>query len=101
MAGEMMQPEQAAAPQEQGASGGDQLTDLITNIGTGMEMLAEVVQSAGLPGPVVQKLGALLEGFKSFAGDLAGGAQPQQASQLASPEQGGAQASPANPGMRG
>jgi hypothetical protein len=101
---------QAAAPAEEAPApegaepqeGGDKLSDLISNIGTGMSMLTEIIQGAGLPPQVSDKAQALIAGFESLAGDLAGGPQqPQGAPQMSAQEAGGAAASQANPGMRG
>ncbi len=95
-------PEQAAAAQPQ-EEGGDEIGSLISNLGTGMQMLVEIIQASGAPAPLVEKAGALMEGFSSLADELAGGQAPAQggASQMVAQEMGGAKASPASPAMRG
>jgi len=98
-------PNSAPAEDSNGAPGGDDVIGLIKNIGMGMQMLSEVIQGSGMPGPIMEKAQALLAGFDSLVGDLKGGSQEggsQSTPQMGSPESSGrTSASPANPGMRG
>lgn len=100
MAGQPMPP--AQQPEGGESSGQDQLSSLISNLGSGLQMLVEVVEGAGAPPQVAQQAAALLEGFSALTDALGGGA-PQQgggAAQAVAQEAGGAKASPVGPGMR-
>jgi hypothetical protein len=96
------------APQEAPAEGGGeaQLSKLISNLGTGNQMLMEIVEGSGAPPEIMQIAAAYMQAYEALTDALGGaqGAPPQQgggASKMVSQEQGGAAASPAGPGMRG
>lgn len=101
----MAMEQQAAAPAE-GAppSGGDQLGQLIGQLGTGNQMLMEVVQGAGAPPEIMQLADAYMQAYEALTTALGGGGSPAPkggASQMVAQEQGGAAASQASPAMRG
>ena len=84
----------APAPAEGGAAEGQQqMADLVSNLGTGMQMLVEVV---GAVSPELgQKAQQLMAGFEELVGALEGSGAPQQgAPQPAAPETRGAAAQP-------
>lgn len=94
----------AQAPAE-GGGGEEQLAKLIGNIGTGNQMLMEIVEGSGAPPEVMQVAAAYMQAYEALTDALGGGQQgpPPKGgqSQMVSQEQGGAAASPAGPAMRG
>jgi hypothetical protein len=97
MADQGMVPPEAAA--EAPVEGGDELTQLISNLSDGMSMLLEVASSAGLD---ASKLDAAQQAYQAAVEDvLAGGGKPGMAPAgqgMASPEAGAmAGAVPATP----
>ncbi len=88
-----------AAPE----GGGDELSSLIQNLASGMQMLTETVQATGIRPDIAERMAALQQEFSSLMDEIsgAGGQEAAPAGQgVASPEAGVAAAVPAGPATR-
>jgi hypothetical protein len=88
----------APAPQEGAPApegGGDQFTDLVTNISNAMGMLSEAAASIN-PG-AAEKLNGLADQFQSVIVELTSGGQGAAPAGQVSPEAGAGKAIPAGP----
>jgi hypothetical protein len=97
MAMEQMPPQGAPAPEGAAPAegGGDQFTDLVTNISNAMGMLSEAAASIN-PG-AAEKLNGLADQFQSVIVELTSGGAPQAGGGQVSPEVGAGKAIPAGP----
>lgn len=93
--------EQQAGGQEPDAGGeGNEMVALLQNLTTGLEMLRETINDAGVAPQLAEKLNAISGMFDEVVNEI-GGQPAGDPSGAASPEAGGnPNARPMNPGMK-
>lgn len=88
-------------PADSGEGGGDQFTQLVENINSGLLMLQEVVGESGLDPKSAEALAKVSEAFQQAVDGMMGAAQgAQQVEEPAPMEAGASGAQPMNPAVR-